>query len=230
MNDLLVTINLIESAKWTLFNLASKVPINSSIVPATDITAFSNPKHVEVDDVDDNFARGTFPFFLFLVPQTILMLFVLHRVFRCLSQYKVSVYFRRYFFLLACVVQILVEDNISFFSYLFFQQTFVAFSFKFTDKLFIAASVSMFLLVVLAACCFYFLCNEIYGKCFGYFIYCFYRIFPAFVFLTVRHFGRGLLRGAIHSCLHFHYRTEIIMLCGVEALVIVLAVWLEKKK
>ena len=46
MDNIFVTLNKIEEAKWTLLNAASKVPINNSVIPMSDLTAFSNEKHV----------------------------------------------------------------------------------------------------------------------------------------------------------------------------------------
>ena len=195
----------------------------------SDLSAFSNPKHTEIDGVDDSFARSMFPCLVFLVPQTILSVFIFNRIFACIRTKKISVYVRRYFFVLPCVIQIVVEGNIPFFTYIFFRQTMVAFAFKFADKLFIAGAVVVFFAILMAASCFYFLSNYHYKKRFGYFIYCFYRCFPSMVFLTFRMFVRGFARGVIHSTLHYDYWLAIVLLSVLEAAVIVLAVWLEKK-
>ena len=229
MQDLLLTINMIEQIKWSLLNYKSKVPINQTIVPMSDLTAFSNPKHKEVDDVDDSFARSLFPCMVFLVPQTIILVLILNRIFTCIADKKYSVYIRRYFFVLPCVIQIVVENNMPFFTYIFFRQAMVAFSFNFTDKLFIAVAVVVFFLMMMAGICFYFLFDYLYKKRFGYFIYCFYRCFPSMVFLTFRMFVRGFARGVIHSTLHSNYWLAIVLLSALEVAVIVLAIWLEKK-
>ena len=229
MNDLLLIINIIEKMKWSLLNFKSKVPINHTIIPMSNLSAYSNPKHAEIDEVDDSFVRSLFPCLVFLIPQTILIVFILNRIFARIRTNKASVYVRRYFFVLPCVIQIVVEGNIPFFTYIFFRQAMVAFAFKFADKVFIAGAVVVFFAMLLAASCFYFLGNYHYKKRFGYFIYCFYRCFPSMVFLTFRMFVRGFVRGVIHSTLHYNYWVAIVLLSILEATVIVLAVWLEKK-
>ena len=223
------TINHIEGVKWTLMNYHLKVPINNSTVPISDFSAFSNERHMEVDDVDDSFARGTFSFVVFTVAQTLIQCLLLRKVFLWLSNYKISVYIRRFFFVGASMVQILVEGNISFLTYLFFKQALIPFSFSFMDKAFLALSYCLYFFIMVSLCAFYFICHELYRKNFGYFIYCLYRCFPTLVYLTIRFFIRGFLRGAIHSLLHNHYQTEIILLSALEAVMIIVTIAIEKK-
>ena len=206
-----------------------KIPINSSIVPATAIDEFSNPKHVEMDGVDDSFLRGTFAFAVFMVPQTILLVFILKRVFHCVSAYGFSAYLRRFYFMGACVLQILLESNLSFFTYLFFRQMMVSFSFKAVDKAFLALSTVLFFCIMVSVCCFYFMANCAYKKGFGYFLYCFYRCFPSFVFLTCRYFVSGFAKGVIHSVLHQEYEKQMVLLCCVEAFVISVLIVAQQK-
>ena len=79
--DLLQTVNDIENFKWTFINYASKIPLNSSAVPTTDLTIFSNPKHVQADETDDSFIRSAFNFLVFMVPQTMVFVYVLKKAF-----------------------------------------------------------------------------------------------------------------------------------------------------
>ena len=177
-------------------------PINSSVIPVSSLVPFSNKKHMEIDNVDDNFARGVFPFTVLTIVPTIVINVILYFIFKLLFKYKISVYFRRYYFLIPCLLQGLIEGNIQYFTYLFFRQSFVVFSFKFTDKIFIVLSVLFFFVILMVTCCFYFLFNYSLKKKFGYFIYCFYRTFPSMMFLTFRLVMKGFIRGVIHSCLH----------------------------
>ena len=173
--------------------------------------------------------RGVFAFAIFVFPPILCLYCIFKGIFHCIHPYKISVYLRRYYFLSCALSQGLIEGNIPFFTYLFFRQCYLAFSFKFTDKIFIAIAIVLFFFVIIFVCCFYFIYNWYLEKKFGYFIYCFYRSLPAMVFLTFQLVMRGLVRGAIHSCLHNHYTTEIILLCVMEASIIVVAVWIEKK-
>ena len=80
---ILKTVNQIENTKWTLLNFAAKAPLSRTQLPYTDYTAYSNSKHLEIDGVDDSFARSSFEFLLLSVPQTILLCFILKKIFNC---------------------------------------------------------------------------------------------------------------------------------------------------
>ena len=95
----LETGNHIEDIKWSLFNYASKLNLKSTVIPTSDISRFSNPKHMEVDNVDDSFFRGLFNFMIFSVPQTILLCIICKRIFFCLFKYQISIFFRRFYFI-----------------------------------------------------------------------------------------------------------------------------------
>ena len=155
-----------------------------------------------MDNVDDSYFRGIFAFTVFMIPQTIVLVFILKKIFCCISNFKFSIYLRRYHFMIACILQILIESNVSFFTYLFFRQMMVSFSFTIKDKVFLVLSNFIFFCIIISSCCFYFIGNYIYKKGFGYFLYCFYRCFPSFVFLTCRYFVSGFAKGVIHSVLH----------------------------
>ena len=49
MKIFLETVNQIQVIKLSMFNAATHIPINSSVIPATNLTQFSNEKHMEVD-------------------------------------------------------------------------------------------------------------------------------------------------------------------------------------
>ena len=205
MQEILYVFDQIEEIQWSLLNMASKVSIDKFMIPMSDLIPFSNHKHMETDGVDDSFVRGIFPFVLFGVPPILVTTFIFYRLFQCLFNYKISSYVRRFYFVLPCLLQSLIEGNISFFTYIFFRQCFLAFSFKFLDKVFIATAFGFFFFVIMMACCFYFLGNRYYKKKFGYFIYCFYRTYPSMVYLSFQLVMRGIVRGVIHSCLHNYY-------------------------
>ena len=206
------------------------MPFDAFVIPMTNLTAYSNYKHMKVDGVDDSFMRGIFKFVVFSLPVTLIITFLFQRLFFLLFKKKVSVYFRRYSFTACVLLQGLIEGNIPFFTYLFFRQSFVAFASKFLDKVFVAGAVVCFFVVISFVCCFYFLFYRYLKKKFGYFIYCYYRCLPSMVFLTIQRILRGVVRGVIHSCLHNQYKIEIVLLCVMEACLIVSAVWFEKKK
>ena len=184
---------------------------------------------MEVDNVDDSFFRGLFNFMIFSVPQTILLCIVCKRIFSCLFNYRISILFRRFYFIECSIIQALLESNFSFFTYLFFKQMSVPFFFNFTDKVFLAGTVLLFFCMVIIACCFYFILNKYHGKGFGYFIYYYYRCFPAFVAISLKYFCRGFLKGCIHGLFYYDYQTEIILLSVLEVAILIVLVIIEKR-
>ena len=101
------------------------------------------------------------------------------------------------------------------------------FAFKFIDKLSLALSVVFLGLVLILVVSFYALCNETYKKKFGYFIYCFYRSMPGILYITVKIFARGFLRGAIHHFFHHKYGLEMLLLSILDFLVLLFGILLE---
>ena len=53
-------ISAVEEFQWSMFNAATHISFNSSVIPASNLTEFSNEKHMEIDGEDDNFVRGIF--------------------------------------------------------------------------------------------------------------------------------------------------------------------------
>ena len=229
MLTILTIVNEIEEIQWSLLKEKAKIDANPFSIPTSKLIDFSNQKHMEIDGVDDSFVRAIFSFLIFGVPPILVATLFFRGIFKCLFKYQISVYLRRYFFILPCLLQGLIEGNIGFFTYVFFRQAFLAFSFKFADKLAIVMAVMFFFGVVMVACCFFLIFNHLLKKKIGYFIYCFYRTFPSMVYLNLQLVMRGIVRGVIHSCLHNHYEIEIVFLCLMEAAMIVLAIVIEKK-
>ena len=183
---------------------------------------------MEVDEVDDCFLRGSFDFFVFTIPQTLFLFFILRLLFNCLFHHRISIWVRRYYFTGCAIVQTFLESSFAFFTYLFFSQMIISFSFNFTDKLILAGSILLYFVFLFFGISFYFLGNNRNGKSFGYFLYCYYRCFPALIFLTLKCGLRAFAIGAIHRLLHENYFIQIILLCVIEMIVITSAIILDK--
>ena len=149
----------IEQVKWTFFNYASSFNLTHLNLPISNYTAFSNPKHYQVDQIDDHMVKNLFKFLVFTIPQTFVFISVCFRLFMYCINYRFSVYLRRFCFG-CCFLQIIFENNIAYFTYIFVNQTKILFAFNFTDKVFLAISVMIFFVVFLFGICFFFLLSS----------------------------------------------------------------------
>ena len=160
------------------------------------------------------------------VPQTILICLIMLLLFRFIRNYEISVFIRRYCFF-SNFFQIVLEPNIGFFTFIFFNQTKMFFSFAFLDKFWLCISVMVWGIVLLFCFCFYFLTDYLYKVQAGYFLHHYYRTFPGLVFLTFRMTVRGFLKGIIHSLFHENYPAIIICLSVLELLTFLLSLYTE---
>lgn len=71
---------------------------------------------------------------------------------------------------------------------------------------------------------FYFLVGEFLGKKAYHFIFCMYREYEGYAFITVRNLFRNLCRGAIFYFLHDLYDLELLFLSFVEIFVVACAI------
>ena len=140
------------------------------------------------------------------------MVLIFYVLFRTIREYKISVFFRRFFFFWIALLQILFEGNLSYFVYVCFGNLSLAFSFSFADKLSLIFNILFLFVLLLFSVTFYLLLGKFLRKKAGYFIYCFYRCLPGHFFLSFRAFMRGFLRGSIHFFLHNYYEWEIFSL------------------
>ena len=140
MNDIFDMVQKIQTFKWSLFNYHSTLPDIRSKVCKSNYTSFTNEKYKEVQDLDGSFFRSVTIFSLLTLPQMIILCLILKFIFDRIREHKLSIFFRRYSFI-PNFFQIVLEPNISYFTYLFFNQAKIFFAFRFGDKLFLAFAV-----------------------------------------------------------------------------------------
>ena len=226
MQVVLTAIQEIESVKWSLFNYYALMPQFLDEVKISNYTPYSNAKYNEVEEKDSSFARSVGLFSVLTVPQMLILCLVLWRIFLCIKNFKWSVYLRRYCFT-PNYVQIVLEPNISYFTYLFFNQTKNFFAFNFWDKISLAFSVVFMMIVLLCSICFFILVNEFYEKKSGYFLHNFYRTPKGILYATLRINIRGLIYGMLHSLLYEYYTELMVSLIAIEFIFLVVSAYLE---
>ena len=79
------SINEIENLKWTFLGYINLIELPK--FSFSDLTPFSNPKHLKVQGIDDCFLRNFSECLIFNIPQTILLCLFLWGMFRLLFNY-----------------------------------------------------------------------------------------------------------------------------------------------
>ena len=72
-------------------------------------------------------------FLIFTIPQTLILVFAFDAIFKYAKNHYLSKFIRRYCFK-AVIIQMMFEGNISYFTFLFFNQMITSFSFKQLDR------------------------------------------------------------------------------------------------
>ena len=149
--------------------------------------------------------KAAFPFFIYTVPQNILIGLTLYFLFIIIRNYKVSQYVRKYYFGKTVLLQTLVEGNVIYFVYVCFGHFSTSFSFQFGDKISLAFTLAFFLFITVSVFVFYSLAGEFLQQRAGYFIYNYYRCNEGLFVITVKNLVRNFLRGSIFYFLHEFY-------------------------
>lgn len=170
------------------------------------------------------------PYFVYIVPLTILISLFLYLIFRLLSKYQISKYVRKYYFIKTVIPLLLIEGNMVYFTYISFGHLCLAFSFTWRDKLALVFTTLFFGLVVILAFSFYSLLGEFLKQKTGYFLNCYYRIHLGYFLLTSKNLVRNFLRGIIYYFLHEFYLQELILLSIIEVIEAVITILVESKK
>ena len=184
----------------------------SNILPISDYTPYTAKEFVEIESSSSVVIKALFTYFIYTIPENILVCCLLYFIFKLLKKYEISKHIRRYYFIKSVLLQTLIEGNISYFAYVSFGHLSNSFSFKFYDK----QSLIFCLLFIWA----FFLYSLVYYPLVGcflkkkacYFIEGLYRYNSSYLFLTVKNLVRNLIRGAIFYFLHEFYLKKLLLL------------------
>jgi hypothetical protein len=146
--------------------------------------------------------RTALPFFLIVVPLNIVACLVLYFLFYLVKNYKVSKYLRKFYFIKTALLQILLEGNIVYFTYVCFGHLTTSFTFEFGDKISLFFTVLFLFLLVIFTFGFYPLMGSFLLKKSSYFLYSCYRCYPGYTYLSVKNLIRNFLRGTVFYFLH----------------------------
>lgn len=172
------------------------------------------------------FIRSVTPFCLVTLPQTLICCLLIRLLFHVIRHFKISIFLRRYCFM-ANIFQILLEPNIGFFTYLFFNQMKISFCFGIYSKIYLVFTIMFWGIIGSYSLCFYCIVSHCYRLRAGYFLHNYFRTVPGIMYATIRRAFRPALIGAFHSMLFDNYRLLIFCLCACEIFCLLLTLYTE---
>lgn len=171
----------------------------------SDYSPYTNDRFVEIEGSSSVLLQAALTFFVYTIPENILSCLALFFLFKILQKYKISQYFRKFYFLKPILFQSLIEGNVCYFVYVCLGHLSVSFSFKFEDKACLGLTVFFLWIILMFSFCFYVLVGHFLREKACYFIFCFYRCNAGYFYLTIKNLSRNLLRGTIFFFFHEYF-------------------------
>lgn len=138
---------------------------------------------------------------VFFITLTIILVFVLQKIFYLLFNYEISKFLRSYSFWLI-LGELLIQNNIEFFTFVGFRAFQTSFAFSFVSKCMNAFSILFLFLVIFATFTSYVIYYTQYGKLARYFLINMYRFPSSYALMIVCYGIRPFLKGIIHAMLY----------------------------
>jgi hypothetical protein len=165
------------------------------------------------------FWDGAFEIVFFSFPTTLLVFFIFNLIFCLTFEYRISRYFRPFSFLLM-IYFLGIGEDISYLSFLSFNNGMNLFSFKFQDKLGHIVWLFVFFLLALFCSGGYFVARFVYDKLSKHFIDGFFPKLQSFHILSCLSM-KALVIGSVNALLATNYETLIISLASIEVLFLI---------
>lgn len=164
---------------------------------------------------------STIDFFVFFIPFSVISTFLLNRLFYILFDYSISICLRPYSFW-AILIELLIQNNIQYFTFLGFRALAIPFSFQFASKWLLIFSVTFFFITTLLAFSSYAFYYGWYGKLARYFLVNMYRFPSSYALMIILYGVRPFLKGVIHSLFFNNVSLQLSLLAGTEIGVIII--------
>ena len=214
------TIQFIEERQWEVIQLDGiKEELEGSVEQTDLYNLQSNPTYLDKERKSNLFIASTMDFFALHLPVTLVMIFLLNRLFCCLFNFKASIFLRPYSFWWI-LLELLVQGNVEIFTFLALRNCLTPYHFDLPSRLFQVLMILVFFLVVLASYASYSLYYQQYGKLARYFLVNMFRFPSSYVLMAVLYGLRPFLKGAVHALMYYNWELQMWFLFGVE-----LAVW-----
>ena len=209
------TIQFIQEQQYEVVGLDdAKEEIETSIEQVDRYNVQSNPTYLDKERKGNLFIASTMDYFAFHVPLILLVVFLFNRLFYCLFNFKVSIFFRPYSFWWI-LFEILIQGNVEMFTFLALRNCLTPYSFDLPSKLLQVLMILMFFLVVLASYASYFLYYQQYRKLARYFLVNMFRFPSSYALMVILYGLRPFLKGAVHALLYDNWELQVWLLFGV---------------
>ena len=156
-------------------------------------------------------------YFVFFLPFTLITVVVFNRLFYCLFHYEISKFLRIYSFWWV-LMEILIQRNIEFFTFLGFRNFKTMFHFDMGCKLLVILSLIVFFLTLITTFHSYFHYYGEYGRLAKYFLSNMFRFPSSYALMTIVYGLKPFTKGIIHAMLYEEWVIQVWLLFGVELL------------
>ena len=167
-------------------------------------------------------------YFAFHVPAVILFVFLSNRLFYLLFNYQISFIFRAYSFKWI-LLEILIQNNVEFFTFLGLRNFLTPFSFNIPTKMFQVLAILVFFMTLLAAFWSYSLYYSDYGKLAKYFLCNMFRFPSSYILMTILYGVRPFLKGIVHALMFHHWEVQMWSLFSIQLCMLVMTLFFEFK-
>ena len=218
-----VVARFIEDKQWEIVGLLkAKEELESSIEVTKQYYPLSNPTYLDAERKSNLFIESTTDYFVFFLPFTLVTVVLFNRLFYCLFDYEISRFLRIYSFWWV-LMEILLQRNIEFFTFLGFRNFQAMFHFDMASKLLVSLNLLMFFLTLLVTFHSYFHYYSQYGRLAKYFLSNMFRFPSSYALMIVVYGLKPFAKGIIHALLYEEWVAQIWSLLGVELLTIFIA-------
>lgn len=187
----------------------------------SNYSQYTLSKFEEIEGSDSVFVKSNFSFFIYNIPENIVVCFFLYALFAMLSVNKISRFLRVYYFIRVVLAQNLIEENLSYFVYLSFSHLSHPFNYTLPDKISLVVTIFILFCLTVFSFTFYFLICRYLKKRSGLFVQNFYRSHSGICAIMIKSLCRSFLQGAAHFFLYNYYGWLMATLSGIEFLVII---------
>lgn len=156
---------------------------------------------MEEERKNNVFFSSTVDFFCFFLPLTIVFLFLTNRIFYLLFNCPISIVFRPYSFWWI-LLELTIQNNIEYFTFLGFRALVIPFSFDFFSKGLFILTLVMFFLVLFSTFSSYAIYYSWYGKLARYFLVNMYRFPSSYALMIIIYGIKPFLKGFAHAFFH----------------------------
>lgn len=150
----------IETVKNTFLDTYFGWEKYKSVIPISDHTNFTRKRFLDIEGSSSVLVDSNFSYFVYTIPFNILISLIFYVLFRLLQKYEISKYFRKYYFVIESLTQVLIEGNIIYFSYVTYNNFSNSWTINFMDKVALLLNIIFFFFISIFSLTYYFLVGK----------------------------------------------------------------------